>query len=187
MHFSCLVLPVPPPPPPWLVVPSSVGFFYYDKLRNVAEYISYFSWLLPLGYPVSRPLFSRLPQTSRPYYARTPTPCPPTVNCSENPKLKPIILRDLFLSVFFGTNSLDQCPFVYRKIPVISRGLIQLRKGFLVGKRKLFWQGRIILANEVWLHGNNCCKGAVTCLYQEGGTTGIMLCHQTGAYNWVGL
>ena len=32
----------------------------------------------------------------------------------------------------------------------------------------------------MWLHVNNCCKGAVACLYQEGGTTGIMFCHETG-------
>ena len=34
----------------------------------------------------------------------------------------------------------------YRKIPIISRGLIQLRKGFLVSKQKLFWQGSVIVA-----------------------------------------
>ena len=65
-------------------------------------------------------------------------------------------------------------------IPVISPGLIQLRKGFLVSKRKMFWQGSVILASVVWVHGNNCCKGAVTILYQEGFTTGITFCHQTG-------
>ena len=49
----------------------------------------------------------------------------------------------------------------------------------------------------MWLHVNNCCKGAVACLYHEGGITGIMFYHQTGgpiiitgwackweAYNW---
>ena len=37
-----------------------------------------------------------------------------------------------------------------RKIPVISPGLIQLRKGFLVNKRKkIFLQGSVILANVV--------------------------------------
>ena len=56
----------------------------------------------------------------------------------------------------------------YRKIPVVSPGLTQLRKGFLVSKRKLFWQGRAILAKVVWLRVNNCCKGDVACLYQEG-------------------
>ena len=42
-----------------------------------------------------------------------------------------------------------------------------------------FLQGSVILANVVWLHVNNCSKGAVACLYQEGGTTGITFCHQT--------
>ena len=32
----------------------------------------------------------------------------------------------------------------------------------------------------MWLHVNNCGKGALTCLYHEGGKTGIMFCHQTG-------
>ena len=32
----------------------------------------------------------------------------------------------------------------------------------------------------MWLHVNNCCKGAVACLYQEGGISGIMFCDQTG-------
>ena len=36
-----------------------------------------------------------------------------------------------------------------------------------------------MLANVTWLHVNNCCKGAVACLYQEGGITGMMFCHQT--------
>ena len=31
-----------------------------------------------------------------------------------------------------------------------------------------------------WLHVNNCRKGTVVCLYQEGGITGILFCHQTG-------
>ena len=31
-----------------------------------------------------------------------------------------------------------------------------------------------------WLHVNNRCIGDVACLYQEGGTTGIMFCHQPG-------
>ena len=37
-----------------------------------------------------------------------------------------------------------------------------------------------MLANVVWLHVNNHCKGTVACLYQEGSTTGIMFCHKTG-------
>ena len=37
----------------------------------------------------------------------------------------------------------------------------------------------VILAREVGLHVNNCYKGAVACLYQEGGITGIMFCYQT--------
>ena len=37
----------------------------------------------------------------------------------------------------------------YRKIPVISPGLKQPRKGFLVSKRKIFSQGSVILANAV--------------------------------------
>lgn len=32
----------------------------------------------------------------------------------------------------------------------------------------------------MWLHVNNRCKRAVSCLYQEEGTPGIMLCNQTG-------
>ena len=36
-----------------------------------------------------------------------------------------------------------------------------------------------MLANLVWLHVNNCHKGAVAYLYQEVGRTGIMSCHQT--------
>ena len=32
----------------------------------------------------------------------------------------------------------------------------------------------------MWLHENDCCKGAVACLYQEGGRTGMTFCHQTG-------
>ena len=47
---------------------------------------------------------------------------------------------------------------------------------------KLFWQKSVILVNVhvVWFHVNNCCKGAVACLYQEGGITRIMFCYQTG-------
>ena len=63
---------------------------------------------------------------------------------------------------------------LYRKIPAISPGPIQLRKGFLIRKREIFRQGSAILDNVVWLHVNNCCTGAVACLYQEaeGGITG---------------
>ena len=32
----------------------------------------------------------------------------------------------------------------------------------------------------MWLHVNNCCKGAVPYLDNEGGTTGLTFCHQTG-------
>ena len=32
----------------------------------------------------------------------------------------------------------------------------------------------------MWIHVNNCRKGAVACLYQEGGITGIMFYHQLG-------
>ena len=32
----------------------------------------------------------------------------------------------------------------------------------------------------MWLHVNNCCKGAMACLCKEGGITGIMFCRQTG-------
>ena len=51
----------------------------------------------------------------------------------------------------------------------------------------MFWQENDILAN-IWLHINNCCKGVVACLCQEGGITG-MFCHQTGGpiIGWVGL
>ena len=52
----------------------------------------------------------------------------------------------------------------YFKIP----GLIKLCKGFLVSERHLFWQESVILAFVVWFHVNNCCKGAIVCLYQEG-------------------
>ena len=67
-----------------------------------------------------------------------------------------------------------------RKIPVIGPGIRQLRKDFSVSKLKIFRQGSVILANVVWLHENNFCKGHVTCLYREGGIIGIMFCHQTG-------
>ena len=46
------------------------------------------------------------------------------------------------------------------------------------------------MVSVVWLHVNNCCKGARACLYQEGDITGIMFCHQNvglisgRAYNW---
>ena len=53
-------------------------------------------------------------------------------------------------------------------------------QGFLSQQAKMFWQGSVILANAVWLHVNSCCKGAVACLYQQGGITGKMLCHLTG-------
>ena len=59
-------------------------------------------------------------------------------------------------------------------MPVINPGLIQLRKGFLVSKRKIVSRGSVILANVVWLHVNNRCKGAVACLLQEGSIAGIM-------------
>ena len=49
-------------------------------------------------------------------------------------------------------------------------------KHFLVSKRKCFDE-EPFLANVVWLHIHNCCKGAVACLYQEGGMTGIMFYH----------
>ena len=61
-----------------------------------------------------------------------------------------------------------------------SPRLIQLRKGFLVSKRKVFWQGSVILVNLVWLRVNNCCNGAVACLHQEEVITGIAFCYQTG-------
>ena len=82
----------------------------------------------------------------------------------------------------------------FSKIPVISSGLIQFRKGFLVSNRKIFRQGSLFFfAIAVWLHVNNYCKGAVTCVHQKGGISGIMFCHQTsgpisgGAYKWEGL
>ena len=40
-------------------------------------------------------------------------------------------------------------------------------------------QGSVTLVNVVWLRVNNCCKEAEACLYQEGGITGKMFCHQT--------
>ena len=37
------------------------------------------------------------------------------------------------------------------------------------------------------LHVNNCCQGAVACLYQEGGIYGIRFCDQTdGRGAWGG-
>ena len=55
---------------------------------------------------------------------------------------------------------------------------MQPRGAFSVSKRNVFCRGSVILANAVWLHVNNCCKGAVICLYQDGGITGKMYCHQ---------
>ena len=63
----------------------------------------------------------------------------------------------------------------YLKIPVIKA----LGRGFLVSKQKTFWQGSLILGILVWLHSNNCRKGTVACLNQEGRITGIMFCRQT--------
>ena len=61
---------------------------------------------------------------------------------------------------------------------------VQLCEGFVVSKRKIFWQWSVVLADVVWLNVNTWCKGAVACLYQGGGgkrgVTGIMFCHQTG-------
>ena len=50
----------------------------------------------------------------------------------------------------------------------------------MVSKQQLFWQGSIILAIVVWFYVNNHRKGAVACLYQERGVTGILFCHQSG-------
>ena len=36
------------------------------------------------------------------------------------------------------------------------------------------------MLSNVTNHVNNFCEGAVACLYQKGGTTGITFCHQTG-------
>ena len=49
----------------------------------------------------------------------------------------------------------------YCKIPVMSPGLIQRRKGVLVSKWNMFWQGSVILANVGWLHVSNCCKAVL--------------------------
>ena len=101
---------------------------------------------------------------------------PFAVNASLNLSNIPICSHKLLASFAFPNTAHAQ----YLKIPVISPGLLQLCKGLLVSKRKIFRQGNIILANVVWLHENNCCKGVVACLYQERGITGIMFCHQTG-------
>ena len=58
---------------------------------------------------------------------------------------------------------------------------MQLRKGFLVSKGKIFLQGSVILANIVWFHVNNYFKGVVACLYQEEGITRGPITR--GAYN----
>ena len=50
----------------------------------------------------------------------------------------------------------------------------------LVSKRKMYEQESFILANVVWFHVNNCCKGAIACLYQRGAVFGIVFGHQTG-------
>ena len=64
---------------------------------------------------------------------------------------------------------------------VISPGLIQLVRVFLVSKQKTILEGDVILGNFGGLHSSNCCKGAVACLpvYREGGIIGITFCHQT--------
>ena len=50
----------------------------------------------------------------------------------------------------------------------------------------MYRQGSVIMrVNVVWLHVNNCCEGAVACLYQEGGIN--VLSPNWWAYNWVGL
>ena len=67
----------------------------------------------------------------------------------------------------------------YRKIRVISPRLIQLRKGVLVSKRKIFWKESVCFS-LVWHHEKNCRKGGAAWLYQEGGITGIMFSYQTG-------
>ena len=54
-------------PSPSLVGPASVCFFYCEILCNVAKFVSSVSLgSRPLGYPVSRPLFFRLPYTLTP-------------------------------------------------------------------------------------------------------------------------
>ena len=65
----------------------------------------------------------------------------------------------------------------YRKIPGYKPWLVS---------EKYFDREALL----VWLHVNNCCQVVVACLYQEGGITGIIFCHQTGgpitgwAYKW---
>ena len=61
-------------PPPSLVFLASVCFFYCKILCNVAKFISFSPDSRPPGYLVSRPLFFRLPYTSRPNYSRIPAP-----------------------------------------------------------------------------------------------------------------
>ena len=65
-------------------------------------------------------------------------------------------------------------PLLYGKIPVISPGPIQLCKGFFkqlasekyFDKEAFFWP-----MHGGFLRVNNCFKGAVACLYQEGAIT----------------
>ena len=114
------------------------------------------------------------------------------MNASKCPHLSSILaIQIVFRQVKQRKNYENQdeiCMQDYCKIPVISPGLIQLCKGLLVNKRKIFWQGSIILANVVWLHVNNCCKGAVACLYQEGGYNwNNVLSPDWWNYNWGGL
>ena len=86
---------------------------------------------------------------------------------------------------------------VYRKIPVISSGLIKLCKGILISKRNISVLKRKCYFSQCSVALCNCCKAAVARLYREGGMTGTTFCHQTQfaqtggpitgwAYKWEG-
>ena len=57
----------------------------------------------------------------------------------------------------------------------------------LVRKQKLFWQGSVILANVVWLHVNNCCKGAAMLISRRRCNWNNVLSPNLWTFNWVGL
>ena len=62
---------------------------------------------------------------------------------------------------------------------------VLVRLGSSVSKEKYFVKE--VLASEVWLYLNNCCKVAVACLYQERGNWNNVLSPIWWAYDWVVL
>ena len=117
------------------------------------------------------------------YWPPTWPPCHVVANQEYEQIFPSCKVSCLYTSLFLKFGQLkmaSQTRNVFGTFEKRAPGLIQLRKDFSVSKRNIFWQESVILASVVWLHVNNCCKGAVACLHQERGITGIMFCHQTG-------